>query len=103
MQSGYWMIGIVLIVLPLSMKLSMNTSGKIWKESAKMTLKQGLYLHRRKPRQFQSLVYDDYLFKRLDNDGTGQVLGTMPGFEDGWIRVVDLPLGTWDEDTPDMP
>ena len=97
------MIGIVLIVLPLSMKLSMNTSGKIWKESAKMTLKQGLYLHRGKPRKFQSLAYNGGLFKRLDNFGTGYVLGAAPGFELYWIRVADLPLGMWDEDTPDLP
>lgn len=68
-----------------------------------MTLKQGLYLHRGKPRTFQSLIYPNGRFRRIDNKGTGQLSKPFDGFEDVWIRVADLPLGMWDEDTPDLP
>lgn len=68
-----------------------------------MTLNQGLYLRRGKPRTFQSLIYPNGLFKRIDNRGNGQLYKPFDGFKDIWIRVADLPLGMWDEDTPDLP
>lgn len=68
-----------------------------------MTLNQGLYLHRGKPRQFQCLVYSSRFFRRIDKAGTGQLLSPSDAFKDTWMRVADLPLGMWDENTPDLP